>query len=110
MTPNRSPTRQWTAGDIPDLAGKVAIVTGANSGLGKATARELARAGAEVIVACRDTAKGDAAANEIMSVVPEARLEVAALDLADLASVRAFARRFGEGHQGLDLVGNNRRG
>ncbi len=107
MTATDAKAGRWTAGDIPDLTGKLAIVTGANSGLGKATARELARAGAEVIVASRDAAKGDAAATDIVSVVPGARLEVVALDLADLASVRAFARRFGDQHQGLDLLVNN---
>ncbi|WP_158886718.1 oxidoreductase [Amycolatopsis anabasis] len=76
----------WTAADIPDQHGRTAVVTGANSGLGLVAAKELARAGARVILACRDVGKGkDAAAGMTGDV------EVRALDLADLASVRAFA-------------------
>ena len=73
------------------LEGTVAVVTGANSGLGLVTARELARAGATVVLACRDVQKGKAAATEIGAAVPGARLRVAELDLSSLASVRAFA-------------------
>jgi NAD(P)-dependent dehydrogenase (short-subunit alcohol dehydrogenase family) len=96
---------KWTAAEIPDQRGRVAVVTGANSGLGRVTATELARAGATTIVACRDTAKGDAAASAIAVEVPGARLEVERLDLADLASVREFAARLG--HERLDLLINN---
>ena len=81
----------WTTEDIPDQSGRTAVVTGANSGLGAATARELARKGATVVLACRNTAKGDEAAAAIRDAAPGARVEVAKLDLADLASVRAFA-------------------
>jgi len=77
---------KWTASDIPDQSGRTAIVTGANSGLGLATARELARARARVIMACRDVSKGTAAAAKLTGDV-----EVRALDLADLASIREFA-------------------
>ena len=83
----------WTTADIPDQSGRLAVVTGANSGLGAVTAKELARAGARVIVACRNTSKGDQAAAGIRSEVPTAQLDVRALDLADLDSVRAFAER-----------------
>jgi NAD(P)-dependent dehydrogenase (short-subunit alcohol dehydrogenase family) len=69
----------------------VAVVTGANSGLGLATARELARAGARVVLATRSTQKGEDAASRIVSTVPGAELDTAVLDLADLDSVRAFA-------------------
>jgi NAD(P)-dependent dehydrogenase (short-subunit alcohol dehydrogenase family) len=99
--------RKWTTGDIPDQSGRLAIVTGANSGLGLVTARELAAAGAQVIVACRNTDKGAAAAEEIRAGAPGAAAEVAALDLADLSSVRGFATRFAEEHDGLDLLINN---
>jgi NAD(P)-dependent dehydrogenase (short-subunit alcohol dehydrogenase family) len=76
----------WTAAEIPDLRGSTAIVTGANSGIGRVAASELARAGAAVTLAVRDTAKGDAAARTMAGDVTVRRL-----DLADLASVRSFA-------------------
>jgi NAD(P)-dependent dehydrogenase (short-subunit alcohol dehydrogenase family) len=79
------------------------VVTGANSGLGLATARELARAGLHVIGTARDTAKGEGAEAEIRRDVPDAQLEMRALDLADLASVRAFAA----GVASLDVLVNN---
>ena len=81
----------WTAADIPDQHGRVAVVTGANSGLGLVTARELARAGARVVLAARSTGRGDAAAASIVAAVPGATVEPAVLDLADLESVRVFA-------------------
>lgn len=79
---------RWTAADIPDQTGKTAVVTGANSGLGASIARDLAHAGASVVLACRNTAKGEQIARDIG---PGARVEQ--LDLADLASVRSFAAR-----------------
>jgi NAD(P)-dependent dehydrogenase (short-subunit alcohol dehydrogenase family) len=88
MTADRG---RWTAADIPDQRGRVAVVTGANSGLGLATARELARAGARVVLATRSTQKGEDAASRIVSTVPGAELDPTVLDLADLDSVRAFA-------------------
>ncbi|MGH2916741.1 MAG: oxidoreductase [Solirubrobacteraceae bacterium] len=81
----------WTAADIPDEHGRVAIVTGANSGLGFVTARELARAGARVVLASRSSEKGSDAASKIASATPGADVQPAVLDLADLESVRAFA-------------------
>ncbi len=95
---------KWTAADIPDQTDRTAVVTGANSGLGKVTARELARAGASVVMACRNTDKGEEAAGEIRLQVPEARLQVRALDLADLDSVKDFAQAT-DGK--LDLLINN---
>ena len=82
---------KWTAVDIPDQTGRTHVVTGANSGLGQVIATELARAGADVIVACRDTAKGEQAA----AAMP-GHAEVRHLDLSDLASVREFAAGLGE--------------
>src|ERR1700733_512772 len=98
---------RWTAADIPDQSGQVAIITGANSGLGLATARDLARAGATVVMACRDEAKGERAAASIRASVPNAALEVAPLDLADLASVRSFAAQAAAAHERIDLLINN---
>jgi NAD(P)-dependent dehydrogenase (short-subunit alcohol dehydrogenase family) len=98
---------KWTAADIPDQTGRVALVTGANSGLGLSTARELARAGAAVILACRNPEKGVGAVEEIRSELPEARVELVGLDLADLSSVRTVAEQFSEAQAPLDLLVNN---
>jgi NAD(P)-dependent dehydrogenase (short-subunit alcohol dehydrogenase family) len=100
-------SQKWTADQIPGQRGRIAVVTGANSGLGLATARELARAGARVVIACRNVEKGASAARRIESAVPDAQVEVEALDLASLDSVRAFAERFRAEHGGLDLLINN---
>jgi NAD(P)-dependent dehydrogenase (short-subunit alcohol dehydrogenase family) len=81
----------WTAADLPDLSGRTAIVTGANSGIGLPTARALAEHGARVVLACRDPARGAQAADRIRRAVPAADLTVAEIDLARLDSVRAFA-------------------
>jgi NAD(P)-dependent dehydrogenase (short-subunit alcohol dehydrogenase family) len=83
------------------------VVTGANSGLGLVTARELARVGARVVLACRNVAKGEAARREIEAAAPGAPVELEELDLASLESVRAFAERFRAAHDGLDLLINN---
>jgi NAD(P)-dependent dehydrogenase (short-subunit alcohol dehydrogenase family) len=91
--------------DIPDQDGRIVVITGANSGIGLEAARELARAGARVVLACRETSKGDAAAQAIRATVPGAELDVEALDLASLDSVRAFAKRYA--HERLDLLINN---
>jgi NAD(P)-dependent dehydrogenase (short-subunit alcohol dehydrogenase family) len=92
-------TSRWTTADLPPQTGRTVVVTGANSGLGLATARALATAGAHVVLAVRDTARGAAAAAEL-----DGDVEVRRLDLADLASVRAFA----DGWTGdLDILINN---
>jgi NAD(P)-dependent dehydrogenase (short-subunit alcohol dehydrogenase family) len=83
------------------------VVTGANSGLGLSTARELARAGARVVLACRNLTKGEAARRDIEAGAPGASLELEELDLSSLDSVRAFAERFRGAHDGLDLLINN---
>jgi NAD(P)-dependent dehydrogenase (short-subunit alcohol dehydrogenase family) len=97
----------WTADQIPDQTGRIAVITGANSGLGLVTARELARAGAQVVLGCRNAEKGRAAVAEIEGAVPGAAVELEALDLAALVSVREFAERFRSEHDGLDLLINN---
>jgi len=98
---------KWTAKDLPDQSGRIAIVTGANSGLGLITARELARAGAEVVLACRNAEKGEAAVCAIGDAAPHARVTLRPLDLGNLASVREFASRFASEHDRLDLLINN---
>jgi NAD(P)-dependent dehydrogenase (short-subunit alcohol dehydrogenase family) len=97
----------WSAADIPDQNGRVAVVTGANSGIGLVASRELARAGAKVVLACRDLGRGEEAAAEIRAPVPGAELEVRQLDLADLSSVRSFAASLAQVDGGLDLLINN---
>jgi len=96
---------KWTSADIPDQTGRSAIVTGANSGLGLVTARELARRGAAVTLAVRDTAKGERAADSIREAEPAAEVDVMPLDLADLDSVRGFAASRAD--TGVDLLVNN---
>jgi len=95
----------WSEKDIPDQSGRVAVVTGANSGIGYVTARELARRGARVVLACRSEARGAEAADRLAAEVPGARAEMIRLDLADLASVREFADAFS--YDRLDLLVNN---
>ncbi|MFD3326440.1 oxidoreductase [Streptomyces sp. NPDC058701] len=97
----------WNATHIPDQSGRTAVVTGANSGIGYAASRELARRGAVVVLACRSAARGRAAVIRLRNEVPAAEVEFAELDLADLASVRQFARSFGQRHGHLDLLVNN---
>jgi NAD(P)-dependent dehydrogenase (short-subunit alcohol dehydrogenase family) len=98
---------KWSSEQIPDQHGRTAIVTGANSGLGLSTARELARHGAKVVLACRNTDKGTQALGEISAAAPDAEVELAELDLSSLASVEAFAESFRASHGGLDLLINN---
>jgi NAD(P)-dependent dehydrogenase (short-subunit alcohol dehydrogenase family) len=88
----------WTAADLPSFAGRTVIITGANSGLGAVTARELARTGAAVIMAVRTPSKGEAAARQITGDI-----EVRQLDLQDLSSVRRFA----DGVDKVDMLINN---
>jgi NAD(P)-dependent dehydrogenase (short-subunit alcohol dehydrogenase family) len=92
----------WTAAELPSFAGRTVIVTGANSGLGEVAAGELARVGAHVILAVRDTAKGAAAA-ERMTGPKTGQVEVRQLDLLDLSSVHRFA----DGIDNADVLINN---
>lgn len=98
---------RWTEADIPDLSGKIAVVTGANSGLGLQTARSLAARGAKVVMACRNAEKAAGAADSIRRAVPNAQLDVRALDLASLASVKNFADGLLSENTGIDLLINN---
>jgi len=99
--------RPWTSADIPDQSGRIAVVTGANSGVGFETARQLAFRGAHVILAVRNESRGRAAAAAIGEEHPGASVEVRRLDLADLASVGQFADRFATEGGELDLLVNN---
>ena len=95
---------RWDATQLPVLSGRTAIVTGANSGIGWQVAKQLARHGARVVLACRDVGRAKQAAARIQGSGPPVDAEVAELDLADMASVRAF----GEGWQGpVHLLVNN---
>jgi len=98
---------KWTVKDIPALPGKVAIVTGANSGLGLETSAELARAGATIVMACRDPRRATAAVAEVQCRAPGATVEAMALDLADLASVRSFVAAYKAKYGRLDILCNN---
>jgi NAD(P)-dependent dehydrogenase (short-subunit alcohol dehydrogenase family) len=97
----------WTADRIPDQTGRIAVVTGANSGLGLVTARELARKGALVVLACRNLDKGRDAHADVERAASGPAPELEELDLASLDSVREFSRRFTANHEGLDLLINN---
>ncbi|KAB7850277.1 oxidoreductase [Streptomyces mobaraensis] len=98
-------TNGWTPDDMPDQKGRTAVVTGANSGIGFVTSRELARRGARVVLACRDETRGRAAEDLLRQQVPGADVRLARLDLADLASVRSFAAELPE--ERLDLLIDN---
>ena len=92
---------------VPDQAGQRVIVTGANSGTGKEAARRLGAAGADVVLAVRTVAKGEQARAEILAQHPGARLEVRRIDLADLASVGAFADSLLADGAPVDVLINN---
>ena len=98
---------RWIEQDIPTLTGKVAVITGANSGIGYEAAGILAQKGAHVVLAVRNESKGVKAAREIRSRLPTADLEVMVLDLASQASIHTFADAFVAKHDRLDLLINN---
>jgi NAD(P)-dependent dehydrogenase (short-subunit alcohol dehydrogenase family) len=100
-------TRHWTAADIPDLAGRIAVVTGANAGIGFETARVLAGRGALVVLACRNFGKARRAADRITAAFRQARTAVVRLDLASLASVREAATEIRAAYSSIDLLINN---
>ena len=104
---NRTTEQQWTTGDIPDLTGKVVLVTGANSGIGFEAAKEFARHGARTILACRNLAKAGAALVQLRAEIPAAAAEIMLLDLANLDSVRRFAAEFKDQNDRLDVLANN---
>jgi NAD(P)-dependent dehydrogenase (short-subunit alcohol dehydrogenase family) len=97
----------WSEADIPDLSGRVAVVTGANSGIGFETARALAQKGARVVLACRDPRKGQEAELRIRAGLPEARVRFLRLDLGSLASIGAFCQELASAERRLDILCNN---
>ncbi|MEM7322126.1 MAG: SDR family NAD(P)-dependent oxidoreductase [Actinomycetota bacterium] len=98
---------RWTAADIPDQSGRTAVVTGANSGLGLETARELARAGATVLLAVRSLDRGAAAVDDIRADQPDADLRLQELDLASLESIRTATEAIRSDLDRIDLLINN---
>jgi NAD(P)-dependent dehydrogenase (short-subunit alcohol dehydrogenase family) len=98
---------KWTTDNIPDLTGKVIIVTGANVGLGYESAKEFARKGAQTIMACRSMEKGNAALSRIKKEIPNVKAEVMHLDLASLKSIHSFSDKFKSKFSRLDVLLNN---
>ncbi len=99
--------QSWTVSDIPEQTGKRVLITGANSGIGYQAARVLAGKGAQVVLACRDPQRAERAASAIRAEVPAANVEIALIDLASLASVRAFARAELARQRPLHVLVNN---
>jgi NAD(P)-dependent dehydrogenase (short-subunit alcohol dehydrogenase family) len=93
--------------NVPDLSGKLAVVTGSNSGLGFGLARRLSTAGADVVMAIRNRAKGEAAIDEIRATVPDAKLTIKPLDLSSLASVAALGEQLDAEGRPIDILINN---
>ena len=98
---------KWTPADMPDQTGRVAVITGANTGLGLETARALAASGASVVLAVRNVDKGEAAAASISADNPGADLSIQQLDLSSLVSVREAAESLRASHARIDLLINN---
>lgn len=99
--------RAWSAVDVPDQTGRVALVTGANSGIGLEAARVLAGSGATVLLACRSRPKAERALEEIRGTDPKGMVSVLDLDLSSLETIRQTAERFSASHDRLDLLINN---
>ena len=99
--------KRWTANDLPELSGKVILITGGNSGIGFQAAVEFARKHSSVVLGCRSVEKGRAAAAQIMGACPQASVDVMELDLASLESIRNFARSFLARHSKLHVLCNN---
>lgn len=93
--------------NIPSQKGRIAIVTGANNGIGFETTLAMAKYGFKVIMACRNMSKAEKAKTEILQQVPNADLDILSLDLSDLESVRSFAKEFKEKYTKLDVLINN---
>jgi NAD(P)-dependent dehydrogenase (short-subunit alcohol dehydrogenase family) len=102
-----SQDKKWTADDMPDLAGKVAVVTGANSGTGFVATQALVGKRAHVVMGCRNLEKAEKALTKIRDKIPGASVEVIHLDLANLSSIRNFAQEFKDKYQSLHILLNN---
>ncbi len=98
---------KWTFDDIPNLSGKTIIVTGGNSGLGFEAVKCLSAKGAETILTCRNTKKGESAKEKILEEYPNAKINVRKLDLADLKSIHSFVMNFNEKFHKIDVLLNN---
>ena len=98
---------KWTENDIPNLDGKVIVITGANSGLGFENSKQFAKKGATVVMACRNLKKGEIAKNKILKDVPDAKLKLMELNLGDLESIKQFAEEFKKEFEKLDVLLNN---
>ncbi|MEZ4517151.1 MAG: oxidoreductase [Chloroflexota bacterium] len=98
---------KWSISEMPDQSGKIAIVTGANSGLGYESAQALVRKGAHVVIACRNQTKAAVAYDQLEACTPEPSLDSIPLDLSNLDSVRAFAEAFTAKYDRLDILLNN---
>ena len=100
-------SEKWSTENIPDLAGKVIIITGANSGIGYEAAKEFARKGAQIILASRNLDKAQSALSQIQSEIPETKAEILKLDLANLKSIQQFTDTFKKKYNHLDVLLNN---
>jgi NAD(P)-dependent dehydrogenase (short-subunit alcohol dehydrogenase family) len=100
-------SKHWQAADIPSMAGKRVLITGANSGIGYHAALKLARKGAHVMLACRDRQRGQAALSRLDTDAPSAHTELVIFDLASLASIRVFAEKELAQHRPLHILINN---
>jgi len=101
------PDKVWSKKDIPNLTGKFAIVTGATGGLGYDTALALAEAGATVVVAGRNDAKGKDALDKILALVPQAKISFEKVDLGSLESIKQVCTRINARNEGVDILVNN---
>ncbi|WP_437532411.1 oxidoreductase [Sorangium sp. So ce726] len=107
MNQGRESRARWTEADIPSQAGRIAVITGGNTGIGLETARALAERGATVVLACRDMARASAAVEQIKARVPDAAVRAVRLDLSSLASVREAAGELRATCARIDLLINN---
>ncbi len=103
----RKNKERWTAENIPDLSGKIIIITGANSGLGYEITRVLASKKPHIVMACRNLEKADKAKSEILKENPKASLEIMQIDLSKQSSVKEFVKEFIRKHDKLDILFNN---